>query len=340
MTVAEVPETEAGAVTADGPTPESAPPAPPPPKASPRWNPVVTKTPQRLPAPKVNVSEAELYAKIKAAFDEIDADGSGACSAEEIFVAVDDLGLGIPPEQLAQMIKDADEDESGEIEFAEFMSLMRRVLYGEDGQAREVKKTSKKSALTDLQTGFNWGSLFSWFGGGGGDSQGGGVLDNMFGGKSSQQQETEGGQVTRGDLDEQSRASSPTRSLRTPLRTPKADCHNPGYKQPSALRSGRNTPPLKFNNTSEAKLFFKAPPVQRAKNAITPPKTVLFHAAQPGVWNGTSHSSPTGNYKSGVSLVSRGAGALSRAMRPGGGARTPPTPPSPGIGTPPTGNGH
>ena len=65
-----------------------------------------------------------------------------------------------------------------------------------------------------------------------------------------------------------------------------------------------------------------------------------FHAAQPGVWNGTSHSSPTGNYKSGVSLVSRGAGALSRAMRPGGGARTPPTPPSPGTGTPPTGNGH
>ena len=57
-------------------------------------------------------------------FKEFDTDGSGAVDAGELSKMVESLGMVLKPEELAAMIKDADEDGSGEIEFNEFVMIM------------------------------------------------------------------------------------------------------------------------------------------------------------------------------------------------------------------------
>ena len=74
--------------------------------------------------------------KLRAVFDEFDLDHSGAVSNNEMFQMVDSLDLGIEPEELARLIKQTDADESGEIDFEEFVAALQHHLAGDgDGSS-------------------------------------------------------------------------------------------------------------------------------------------------------------------------------------------------------------
>ena len=61
------------------------------------------------------------------AWQVFDEDGSGAMDARELKRAMRLLGNNVPEETLTQYFKEADEDESGEIEFEEFVTLIRKL---------------------------------------------------------------------------------------------------------------------------------------------------------------------------------------------------------------------
>lgn len=243
--------------------------------------PVISDTPGPIPfhvpaspstptAPTVILSRNESYAMLRATFDAIDKDRSGACSSEEIFAAVDDLELGISPERLAKSISEADVDGSGEIEFDEFIALMRHLLYDEQWQPR----SKQNKGLPSFQALGAWEAILSFFWRP--ESQSAGTPEGKAGGKARQQQE-EGQGAKRVGREEPDDVSSPsTRRSRTPSspstmrsRTPKTVSKNPGYKQPNALKSGRNTPAMKFKDASQAKDFFTAPVVPKGTRLST-----------------------------------------------------------------------
>jgi len=66
-------------------------------------------------------SDPEGYYKV---FTEFDVDGSGAVDTEEVAAMIESLGMVLKKEELDAMIKMADEDGSGEIEFDEFVLMM------------------------------------------------------------------------------------------------------------------------------------------------------------------------------------------------------------------------
>lgn len=58
-------------------------------------------------------------------FQKFDEDGSGAVDFDEMKKMVASLGMIVKDDDLKQMIEDADEDKSGEIEFNEFVTIIR-----------------------------------------------------------------------------------------------------------------------------------------------------------------------------------------------------------------------
>eukprot|EP01114_Cavostelium_apophysatum_P012408 TRINITY_DN276_c0_g1_i2.p1 TRINITY_DN276_c0_g1~~TRINITY_DN276_c0_g1_i2.p1 ORF type:complete len:716 (+),score=279.12 TRINITY_DN276_c0_g1_i2:792-2939(+) len=60
-----------------------------------------------------------------AAFREYDTDGSASISASELEVAFTSQGQGVTKEEVDEIVKEFDEDESGEIEFEEYLMMMR-----------------------------------------------------------------------------------------------------------------------------------------------------------------------------------------------------------------------
>ena len=75
-----------------------------------------------------SMGEEEMRSKLRTAFAKFDLDGSGSISTSEMTKAVQDMGLAMTPEQLATMMKEADPDLSGEIEFEEFAQVLRRQM--------------------------------------------------------------------------------------------------------------------------------------------------------------------------------------------------------------------
>ena len=65
-----------------------------------------------------------LEEKLQAAFNEFDADRSGAVDTKEITRMMLSLGLLVQPEVVTKMIKEADTDNSGQIEWEEFKAVM------------------------------------------------------------------------------------------------------------------------------------------------------------------------------------------------------------------------
>lgn len=66
----------------------------------------------------------EQIARLKEVFDEFDADGSGSIDAGELRNVFLSMGQEASVEEMSQMIAGVDDDDSGEIEFNEFMVLM------------------------------------------------------------------------------------------------------------------------------------------------------------------------------------------------------------------------
>jgi hypothetical protein len=67
---------------------------------------------------------AALEEKLQIAFKAFDEDGSGAVDTKEITKMMLSLGLLVQPEVVAKMIKEADTDSSGQIEWEEFKAVM------------------------------------------------------------------------------------------------------------------------------------------------------------------------------------------------------------------------
>ena len=65
--------------------------------------------------------------EMRAAFERIDADGSGAISKSELSKAVAALGIARSEAELADVVREIDADVSGEIELGEFQALLAQV---------------------------------------------------------------------------------------------------------------------------------------------------------------------------------------------------------------------
>jgi len=65
--------------------------------------------------------------EMRAAFDQIDSDGSGSIDHNELAAAVSQLGIARSEDELAAVVTAVDDDSSGEIEFDEFKSLLTKV---------------------------------------------------------------------------------------------------------------------------------------------------------------------------------------------------------------------
>ena len=107
---------------------------------------------------------AALRKKLRAIFDELDADKSGYISTDEMQAICKKLKLDIKPAALKQLIKEADPDGSGQIDFDEFVGALKK-------QMAKRKAGGASSGTVDLASitvesgGFGWLNPLSWFGG-------------------------------------------------------------------------------------------------------------------------------------------------------------------------------
>ena len=72
--------------------------------------------------------DEEQIIELKGVFEMFDVDGSGAIDAKELKQVMQNLGMNPTEEEVNRMMQEADEDDSGEIEFKEFAILMGKKL--------------------------------------------------------------------------------------------------------------------------------------------------------------------------------------------------------------------
>ena len=108
-----------------------------------------TATKAQPKAPEVKPFKAEDYASltvpveevkdIKTAFDIFDNDGSGIVDPQELKVAFEKLGFAGSNKFVYQILAELDDDQSGGIDFAEFLRLATAKLGEKDSRA-EIDK--------------------------------------------------------------------------------------------------------------------------------------------------------------------------------------------------------
>jgi hypothetical protein len=150
----------------------------------------------------VDMPMDELRTKLQQVLASFDVDGNGAISLNEMFRAADELELGIPPEHLAELVKECDTDGSGEVDFDEFIMALRGHIAGEDGpRLGETFATRAIIMFRDLWNGFSTPLK-------GIDSLAqNAALAGLFAGKSRQQTEEDAAEVARKEADYTSRSS-------------------------------------------------------------------------------------------------------------------------------------
>ena len=79
----------------------------------------------------------EQLATFREAFIMFDKDGSGEISKVELRDLMKSLGQDPTEMELEEMMKEVDEDGSGEIEYEEFVTLMARKMRGQDGKGED-----------------------------------------------------------------------------------------------------------------------------------------------------------------------------------------------------------
>jgi centrin-1 len=90
---------------------------------------------------KPGLKEDEIY-EIKEAFDLFDTDGGGSIDPKELKEAMNSLGLETRNQTIYQMISDLDADNSGTIDFKEFLDLMTARMSDRDTK-EDIKKVFK-----------------------------------------------------------------------------------------------------------------------------------------------------------------------------------------------------
>jgi calmodulin len=76
---------------------------------------------------KAQTHDAETLSIFKQAFDMFDKEGNGTISVDELYQAFKNLGNDFTFEQVEEMVREIDADGSGEIDFEEFLSLIKKV---------------------------------------------------------------------------------------------------------------------------------------------------------------------------------------------------------------------
>lgn len=85
----------------------------------------------------IDIPEEEI-AEYRAAFDMFDKDHSGSISSKEFLKVLKNLGQNVTKEEAENILKDLDQDGSGEIEFEEFISYMRKIKIQEELNEEDV----------------------------------------------------------------------------------------------------------------------------------------------------------------------------------------------------------
>ena len=273
------------------------------------------------PARKIHSAEEELRFKLWAAFDDLDEDGSGTLSVEELVAMCKSLKMDIEPRKLARLITSTDTDGSGDIGFEEFVTAMQRhMAEGEDGALGSIF-AAKTGAMFDdflniLSTPFKGAFdniLATPF------SKG---LGNLFTGDAKQRQQQEevddSAQHVYGAWDLSGRRP---RKAATPKRADSAH-----YSPPKSMRS--NVPSARFRDVREVKDFFSAPRVASA-GAHSVAHTSSVSTASFGAGGGrpafgsSASARPSTFLGNNAAIALQRAGARSAGMLAGGTAMTP-----------------
>ena len=93
--------------------------------------------------------------RLRMVFDRFDTDGSGAVSIDEMTAMVQSLKLDMKPAELKQLIAEADPDNSGQIEYEEFVSVLRNQLAGGKGGLAAV--------VTEASSAWGFLNPLTWF---------------------------------------------------------------------------------------------------------------------------------------------------------------------------------
>ena len=86
-----------------------------------------------------SLSDEELRARLRPVFHKFDVDGSGTVSTEEMASMLSLLEMDLTPDEVAQLMVDADPDGSGEIDFEEFYAVLsKQIREGNGGGLAQV----------------------------------------------------------------------------------------------------------------------------------------------------------------------------------------------------------
>ena len=100
------------------------------------------------------MSTSDVQARLRQVFDKFDVDSSGTVSTEEMGTMIRALKMDMSREQIDQLVKDADPDGSGEIDFEEFTHVLEAQMR-DGGQLADV--------VNQAANFFGWLDPRNWF---------------------------------------------------------------------------------------------------------------------------------------------------------------------------------
>ena len=105
-------------------------------------------------ASAVNVLNREFQQKedLEELFDKLDSDGGGTIDVDELRKLTTDLGLSLTTVELQEAMRDIDDDDDNEIEFAEFYEWFKAKKNSSTGLAAEIQKGLSRSQILKAAT--------------------------------------------------------------------------------------------------------------------------------------------------------------------------------------------